>query len=1183
MYIQSASPPKSATHVSHGSMDASMASVRAHSLPSVPNNGPGTPSTRLSIDTSDNNSRINSKHHSDDGDNGDSGNGSSVDQSMTDANENSPGGGVSGSSSSQDPPRKRSKVSRACDACRRKKIRCNAEFSSTLQKVTKICDNCVKNNENCTFSRVPLKRGPSKGYIRDLEEKLDTRQENGPNGPNGMNHSVILGMGGMNGSGLVGVQSNSMPQTPISMSSGIPSGMNSMNSSNSNNNNGTSTISSIPIPHHQPLPFPQGHLKAPNHSPNIGSLGSNMSSGSPPIVLPPLVGYQSKILPTTMQKLSTSASNKNHNTSITISGTSNPSSPRSATSNSINGILNSNSSNSLSTLTTNNPNNANSNATTASANTTANNNSISDELIAKNTSPPIQGPFWKVPYEMPTTSSRRSSISLNNVPNSSVLSGSSSVNGSIVGSSSIRRRSSIDSISSTSTNGSRFPSLKPSVSVSSDLVSDSDPEEFYSMKSTASSTLSLAGPPHHNRSSSINNNNNLNTNHIIRSRRNSQSLSPRNSVTSLSSLSGRINKSLHFQATSNNSSASVSLIPSPIPSQAQQPQQPQFAPTYPFGAPMLPQHLQPGGIVHPQPQPFQQLQQPHFAPGVPQYQFAHPQQPQFAPQQALFQPIGSFAKINSLEENLQAYYSKFHASFPILPFNQNYLIGLLENSGYEEAANNKVIVDMFNVALNNLNNFKKLSISDHTAILSRLLSLYPFTSVGIAINDASLVFYFSALILVNYAVLLNGDVYSLGISLTASVFNDFKVLENFIDLVDSSKEQQRPLDLDYDNIKVYLPKLYYALNVIDNLYCLSFGMQKALNHSELAQFLGSHMDWFLPLKDEKLSNSPLKSGLLVLQTSTTLNELVRVRVQSIVKARTGKDKVTPVTPASISKLSNYSLSSNTDDFTTHFITLVTDKLELTSYLSEIEQYMSSAHPSDVDDVFENLMDYNLKLVRLVKKLSNSIITFANYISTTSSSATNSPDHTPAIGGPDNKNNGTNGSNNGSNGSNDSPNGNSQTFLINPLLNIAIGQLFKLIKLNKMLVDSLITLVQSSQNARSSSNGADHGHGEVLNRCVKINNDLSISFNLLNLNLVNLQLGSISTNLIRTKIVGYKFNFNLQSLLNASSSNNNNGITTNGASSGGDSGNLNKCLQTWSAEFSNSIIPFVEKENIDGWY
>lgn len=58
------------------------------------------------------------------------------------------------------PPRKRSKVSRACDECRRKKIKCDAQ-SDTGEAP---CSSCARSAIRCLFSRVPQKRGPSKGY-----------------------------------------------------------------------------------------------------------------------------------------------------------------------------------------------------------------------------------------------------------------------------------------------------------------------------------------------------------------------------------------------------------------------------------------------------------------------------------------------------------------------------------------------------------------------------------------------------------------------------------------------------------------------------------------------------------------------------------------------------------------------------------------------------------------------------------------------------------------------------------------------------------------------------------------------------------------------------------------------------------------------------------------------------------
>ncbi|EFW21768.1 Glucose-responsive transcription factor [Coccidioides posadasii str. Silveira] len=66
--------------------------------------------------------------------------------------------------------RKRTKVSRACDECRRKKVRCDA----TSEAGVDMCSNCRRTNSTCEFSRVPMKRGPSKGYIKELADRINT-------------------------------------------------------------------------------------------------------------------------------------------------------------------------------------------------------------------------------------------------------------------------------------------------------------------------------------------------------------------------------------------------------------------------------------------------------------------------------------------------------------------------------------------------------------------------------------------------------------------------------------------------------------------------------------------------------------------------------------------------------------------------------------------------------------------------------------------------------------------------------------------------------------------------------------------------------------------------------------------------------------------------------------------------
>ncbi|KAI0105218.1 hypothetical protein GGR51DRAFT_560429 [Nemania sp. FL0031] len=66
------------------------------------------------------------------------------------------------------PPRKRSKVSRACDECRRKKVKCDAASETGDEP----CSNCRRSSIRCLFSRIPQKRGPSKGYIKELADRI---------------------------------------------------------------------------------------------------------------------------------------------------------------------------------------------------------------------------------------------------------------------------------------------------------------------------------------------------------------------------------------------------------------------------------------------------------------------------------------------------------------------------------------------------------------------------------------------------------------------------------------------------------------------------------------------------------------------------------------------------------------------------------------------------------------------------------------------------------------------------------------------------------------------------------------------------------------------------------------------------------------------------------------------------
>ncbi|KAI0052329.1 hypothetical protein FA95DRAFT_1601990 [Auriscalpium vulgare] len=63
---------------------------------------------------------------------------------------------------------KKRRVQRACDVCRRKKIRCDGS-----QMPGNRCSNCIAYNYDCSYVEAAKKRGPPKGYVESLENRLE--------------------------------------------------------------------------------------------------------------------------------------------------------------------------------------------------------------------------------------------------------------------------------------------------------------------------------------------------------------------------------------------------------------------------------------------------------------------------------------------------------------------------------------------------------------------------------------------------------------------------------------------------------------------------------------------------------------------------------------------------------------------------------------------------------------------------------------------------------------------------------------------------------------------------------------------------------------------------------------------------------------------------------------------------
>ncbi|EDK45996.1 hypothetical protein LELG_04175 [Lodderomyces elongisporus NRRL YB-4239] len=584
-----------------------------------------------------------------------------------------------------DPPRKRSKISRACDACRKKKVKCNAEFSTTLNKVTKICNNCEKNVENCTFSRTPLKRGPSKGYTKDLEDRIDAI--------NGKSESRLSSDGG---SYNHHIQQN----TSSGISPSRPDGLALDDGKNSHSSSNLTNLQNRPL------------------SQSLSSLGGT-------IKLPPLMGYIPKSVP-----------------GIQGSGTINYEPDQLSPKNAQRPLL---SSNYVQTQTQATPQAPSSQAPSSQAPSSQapppQQQQGQGQGNSNATSPPIQGPFWKVPYEMPPAStSHRSSI----------------VNLSSSGQSHSRRKSSIDSITSNSTTNSRIPLVR---TPSSAMLSDSDSEDFYSIRSGTS----IASRP-------------------MFTRENSQSLSPRNSIVSLSSLNGRMNRSLHVG----------------VPPQS------------PVGSSVV------GSPYNFTPQPTQQ-QQIEFSKSNPHQFLSTPQIAQINPHQPHKLPM------DLLKLDLEVYERTFAPTFPILQVSAETLISMIKSTGDEMPIEN--IVESFHLALNDLINFKT---TEEYASISLFFRLQLIASQS-KVNKYTRFIFAASLVVLNYTLLLKGVRYSPGIAMAAAFFGDLTPVEVYL--------QKKSLKEPLDPLLIAFVRLYLTLVIIDSVSSLVEGTTKLVTLDSTATTL----------------------------------------------------------------------------------------------------------------------------------------------------------------------------------------------------------------------------------------------------------------------------------------------------------------------------------------------------------
>ncbi|EWC46446.1 hypothetical protein DRE_04389 [Drechslerella stenobrocha 248] len=193
-----------------------------------------------------------------------------------------------GGPSSDLAPRKRSKVSRACDECRRKKV------LYTL-----------------TDPRVPMKRGPSKGYIKELADRLNTLENTISTSDM---HPYVTSVEGES-SPMESEETSPPPnlglrpsrKRTLSSSSEFPLGMHlqplAQSSTLPRSGERLPPIDSFHSPHHQQAPqipqrqLPPPHIPPPHSSSGLRSQRGSISSAS---VSQPLVAHSSPTSDMTM-------------------------------------------------------------------------------------------------------------------------------------------------------------------------------------------------------------------------------------------------------------------------------------------------------------------------------------------------------------------------------------------------------------------------------------------------------------------------------------------------------------------------------------------------------------------------------------------------------------------------------------------------------------------------------------------------------------------------------------------------------------------------------------------------------------------------------------------------------------------------------------------------------------------
>lgn len=349
-----------------------------------------------------------------------------------------------------------------------------------------------------------------------------------------------------------------------------------------------------------------------------------------------------------------------------------------------------------------------------------------------------------------------------------------------------------------------------------------------------------------------------------------------------------------------------------------------------------------------------------------------------------------------------------------------------------------------------------------------------------------LILFFATFVMVNYSIFLAGDNYLLGIGMLMAVFHDFKVMEYFRQLVGDSATQS-PLPVDFDNVQIMLPKLVYLTHLIDTGYALGFGTEQN-GRLALVGFLHTRLHMVVP---------------------PDFLELLRGLGKNLQRACDAREQLV-LNPASVAELGlvGHELASDGSEFCKLLLALVADKYALYSYCGEMAGWLARPPAVGEEELGETLGDFVTKLVRLTKQMALSIAALAAHMVAECK------------------------------------------LVVSPWLHLAMGQLFKMIKFAKMVLQFAAPIIAAVAPL-------------VEQRAARVDSELAATFGSLHLLLPHFRLGNLAFELMKQRVASYAIQFGPMK-------------------SEPGQGPVASRLPPW-LQHAQSLVGFVGHEAIEGWY